>query len=84
MTCAEKISFSSSRPFLTFLIQLNFFSPQSLPIQLDHDHARELLSIEKISFSSDLSWSQFRYSAQTFFLLQILPIPLLLGTQTAL
>lgn len=67
MTCAEKISFSSSRPFLTFLIQLCFFSPQSLPIQLDYDHGRALVSIEKISFSSDLSLSQFRCSVKTFF-----------------
>ena len=65
--CAEKISFSSSCPFLSFFIQLNFFYLQSLPIQLDHDHARALVSVEKISFSSDLSLSQFRCSVKTFF-----------------
>ena len=80
----EKISFSSARPSFTFFIQLKIFLPAVYTIQLDHDHARALLSIEKISFSPDLYWSQFRYSVKTFFLLQILPIQLFLGTQTAL
>ena len=65
ITRAEKISFSSSRLLLSFFFQLNFFYLRSLPIQLDRDHARALLSIEKILFSSDLSLS-LRYSVKTF------------------
>ena len=70
--------------FFHFFYSVKNFLPAVFTIQLDHDHARALLSIEKISLSSDLSWSQFRYSVKTFFLLQILPIQLFLGTQTAL